>query len=106
LLQTQGIKIDPPQFNLGNPNNMPMIIFGNRMPGRDTVHLRGLSSGTTGTVYRQLKTREKRGELVLLDVNEDYTSQVCSMCGARNPRHRLTPSDQSIWGFNWKWLRS
>jgi hypothetical protein len=88
----------PSQVNISNPNSMPMIIFGDKMYGRDTVHLRGLPSGTTGTVYRQLKTRKKRGELVLQDVNEDYTSQVCSNCETRNPRHRLTPGDLSIWG--------
>ena len=46
------------------------------MFGKDNVHMNGLRVGVTGLLYKQLKTRQKSGELLLASVDEFRTSKV------------------------------
>ncbi|KAI7899974.1 uncharacterized protein BX663DRAFT_519173, partial [Cokeromyces recurvatus] len=46
------------------------------MFGKDGVHLKGLRVGVTGVLYKQLKIRQKSGELLLASVDEFKTSKV------------------------------
>lgn len=55
---------------------MPLIIFGNGLKNKSHVKFKGLRHGVSEKLYRQLKIREKRGELLLLDIDEYKTSKV------------------------------
>ncbi|KAI7908243.1 uncharacterized protein BX663DRAFT_493508, partial [Cokeromyces recurvatus] len=46
------------------------------MFGKDGVHLKGLRVGATGVLYKQLKIRQKSGELLLASVDKFKTSKV------------------------------
>ena len=46
------------------------------MFGKDSVSMRGHRVGVTGILWRQLKRREKMGQLVTVVADEYYTSQV------------------------------
>lgn len=65
----------PEPFN-HDKNRLPIISFGNGMFGKDSVKLNGLRTGVTGILYRQLKTRQKSGDLLVLYVDEFRTSKV------------------------------
>lgn len=68
------------KFEEGDPKKMPMIIFGNGLKNKSQVKFKGLRHGVTERIYRQLKLREKLGELILLDVDEYNTSKVKYTC--------------------------
>lgn len=55
---------------------MPLIIFGDGLKNKSQTKFKGLRSGVTDKLYRQLKRREKLGELLLVDINEFKTSKV------------------------------
>lgn len=55
---------------------MPMIIFGDGLTNKSHVKYKGLRTGVIDKLYRQLKLREKMGELLLLDISEFNTSKV------------------------------
>ncbi|KAG2197041.1 hypothetical protein INT47_009757 [Mucor saturninus] len=63
-------------FEEGDRNKMPLIIFGDGLKNKSQVKFKGLRSGVTDKLYRQLKRREKLGELLLVDINEFKTSKV------------------------------
>ena len=64
-------------------NKMPLIVFGDGMKNKEAVKFKGHMVGVTGVIYRQLQIRERRGELLLLDINEYNTSKV------RNQLHKF-----------------
>lgn len=55
---------------------MPLVLFGNGLKNKSHVKFKGLRHGASEKVYRQLRLREKLGELVLLDIDEYKTSKV------------------------------
>ncbi|CEG81642.1 hypothetical protein RMATCC62417_15815 [Rhizopus microsporus] len=74
-------------FNEGDTTKMPLIIFGDGLKGSTHVRLRGRRVGASEMVYKNLKKREKQGELLVLDINEFKTSSVCFECHQRNLKH-------------------
>jgi hypothetical protein len=55
---------------------MPLVIFGDGLKNKSNVKFKGLRHGVTEKIYRQLKLREKLGQLILLDIDEYNTSNV------------------------------
>jgi hypothetical protein len=55
---------------------MPLIIFGDGLKNKSHVKFKGLRVGVSEKLNRHLRIREKRGELLLLDINEYNTSKV------------------------------
>ncbi|KAI8880209.1 hypothetical protein K501DRAFT_286384 [Backusella circina FSU 941] len=55
---------------------MPLIIFGDGLKNKTQMKFKGLRHGVSERLYRQLKKRERLGELLLLDINEFRTSKV------------------------------
>ncbi|GAA5812581.1 hypothetical protein MFLAVUS_006038 [Mucor flavus] len=51
------------------------------MFGKDIVKLRGNRCGMTGVSWRALKKREAEGGLIAVNIDEDLTSQICSVRG-------------------------
>lgn len=64
------------RFEEGDRKKMPMIVFGNGLQNKSHVKYKGLRRGMTDKLYKQLKLREKSGELLLLDIDEFNTSKV------------------------------
>lgn len=62
---------------------VPLVVFGSGMVGKDQVKLKGLRVGVTGKLYEALKKRERRGDLIVVGIDEYLTSQVCSKCQQR-----------------------
>ncbi|KAL1934459.1 hypothetical protein VTP01DRAFT_6641 [Rhizomucor pusillus] len=50
----------------------------------NNVPLKGHRPGLVGVLYRMLKRREARGELVVVIIDEYLTSQICHNCQARS----------------------
>lgn len=63
-------------FTEGDLTKMPLIVFGDGLKGKSHVKYRGHRVGVSEIIYRQLKRREKLGELLVLDINEFRTSSV------------------------------
>jgi hypothetical protein len=61
-------------FQEGDWDQMPMVIYGAGMMGGGLVHFSGHMPGVTGKIYRQPQVREGRGELCLLLIDEFRTS--------------------------------
>lgn len=60
-----------------------MIVFGDAMFGaKNTVHLKGKQVGLVNVLWRQLKKREKLGELVAIKIDEYLTSQASGIGGS------------------------
>jgi hypothetical protein len=57
---------------------MPLVVFGDGLKNEYHVRFRGLRHGVSGKLYKQLKIRERRGELLLMDISEFKTSKVVS----------------------------
>lgn len=55
---------------------MPLVVFGDGLKNKDHIKLKGHRHGLSNKIYKQLKLREGLGELLLLDINEYYTSKV------------------------------
>lgn len=53
-----------------------MIVFGDGLTNKSHVKFKGLRTGVVDKLYKQLKLREKLGELLLLDIDEFNTSKV------------------------------
>lgn len=64
------------RFEEGDRSKMPLVVFGNGLKNKSHVKFKGLRHGASEKVYRQLRLREKLGELVLLDIDEYKTSKV------------------------------
>ncbi|KAG1639716.1 hypothetical protein G6F44_007556 [Rhizopus delemar] len=72
------------RFEEGDRKKMPMIVFGNGLQNKSHVKYKGLRRGVTDKLYKQLKLREKSGELLLLDIDEFNTSKICNECFTKN----------------------
>jgi transcription elongation factor Elf1 len=57
------------------------------------VNRRGKVSGLARVCLRVLRQAEREGELIVVVVNEFYTSQVCSRCGERRLRGKSLDGD-------------
>lgn len=55
---------------------MPLLGFGDAVFGKSNVKLRGKKPGLVDAMWKVLKQRERRGELVAVSVGERCTSQV------------------------------
>ncbi|KAI7889213.1 uncharacterized protein EV154DRAFT_592502 [Mucor mucedo] len=64
------------KFEEGDKSKMPLIIFGDGLKNKSHVKISGIRHGVSEMIYRQLKLREKLGELLLLDIDEYKTSKV------------------------------
>lgn len=64
------------RFEEGDKSKMPLIIFGDGLKNKSHVKISGLRHGVSGIIYKQLRLREKLGELLLLDIDEYKTSKV------------------------------
>lgn len=58
---------------------MPLIVFGDGLKGKAHVRIRRKRVGVSEIIYRNLKNREKLGEVLVLDIDEFRTSSV-SQC--------------------------
>ncbi|KAI9253090.1 hypothetical protein EDC94DRAFT_620197 [Helicostylum pulchrum] len=72
------------KFKKFDNGKMPLVIFGDGMFNKDGVHFKGHQHGITSIVYKNLRRREKLGELCLLDINEFRTSVVCNTCKTKS----------------------
>lgn len=78
------------KFTPNSEGKLPLVVFGNGMFGKDNVPMKGHRPGLVGVLYRMLKRREARGELVVVIIDEYLTSQVTGNC--KIPlKHLLTP---------------
>ncbi|KAI8056316.1 uncharacterized protein B0P05DRAFT_560414 [Gilbertella persicaria] len=59
---------------------MPLIVFGDDLKNKSYVKFKGLRYGVIEKLYRQLRIREKREELLLLDIDEYKNSKTCNSC--------------------------
>jgi hypothetical protein len=59
-----------------NSDAIPLIVFGDGMKNKDTVAIKGHTSGATGALQRELQLRSKTFESVVVDINEFRTSKV------------------------------
>ncbi|KAG2235379.1 hypothetical protein INT48_004998 [Thamnidium elegans] len=76
---------------------MPLMIFGDSMKGKSHVKHKGHRVGVLKIIYRQLKRKEKLGEVFVLDINEFRTSSVCHNCNKKNLRHHKV-EDRTLFG--------
>lgn len=67
----------PEQFQ-HHKDTFPIISFGNGMFGKDSVKFNGHRIGVTGALWRQLKSRQKSGDLLLAIVDKFRNSEVIS----------------------------
>ncbi|KAI8064920.1 hypothetical protein BDF21DRAFT_455023 [Thamnidium elegans] len=63
-------------FNEGDAARMPLVIFGDGMKGKSQAKHKGYRVGVSEIIYRQLKRKEKLGEVLALDINEFRTSSL------------------------------
>ena len=77
-MQGQGPKEwKPARFQPTTAKKMPLIVFGDGMSGRNAWGAkRGNRAPVVGICRRLLKRRERRGELVVVEIDEYLTSQV------------------------------
>lgn len=64
------------KFKTNTDGKLPLIAFGNGMFGKDNAPIKGYRSDLVNVLYRMLKRREARGELVVVTIDEYLTSQV------------------------------
>ncbi|GAA5812996.1 hypothetical protein MFLAVUS_006462 [Mucor flavus] len=67
-------------FKEGDVKKMPLVVFGDGLKNKDHIKLKGHRHGLSNKIYKQLKLREGLGELLLLNINEYYTSKTCNSC--------------------------
>ncbi|CEP07860.1 hypothetical protein [Parasitella parasitica] len=53
------------QFAEGDATRMPLVVFGDSLKGRSHVKFKGHRVGVSEIIYKQLKTREKLGEVLV-----------------------------------------
>ena len=58
---------------------MPLVIFGDGLKGSSHVKFKGRRVGVSNIIYKNLKRREKLGELLVLDIDEFRTSSVSNL---------------------------
>ncbi|KAG2194486.1 hypothetical protein INT46_009391, partial [Mucor plumbeus] len=59
-----------------NSDAVPLIVFGDGMKNKDTVAIKGHTSGATGALQRELQLRSKTFGSMVVDINEFRTSKV------------------------------
>lgn len=64
---------------------MSLIVFGDGMKGSAHVRFRGRRVGASEMIYKNLKKREKQGELLVLDINEFRTLSGRYLCKCCEP---------------------
>ncbi|KAG2191036.1 hypothetical protein INT47_006012 [Mucor saturninus] len=87
------------KFEEGDKSKMPLIIFGDGLKNKSRVKISGLRHGVSEMIYKQLKLREKLGELLLLDIDEYKTSKNCNNClesSLENLKHKSGTDNRSI----------
>ncbi|CEG76410.1 hypothetical protein RMATCC62417_11309 [Rhizopus microsporus] len=67
-------------FTEEDTTKMPLVIFGGGIKGSSHVKYRGRRVGVSDIIYKNLKRREKLGEVLVLDINEFRASSVCPNC--------------------------
>jgi hypothetical protein len=56
---------------------IPLVIFGNAMFGdKNSMHIKGKQHGIVDMIWRELKRRERAGELIAIPIDEYLSSQV------------------------------
>ncbi|KAI8968367.1 hypothetical protein BDF20DRAFT_895957, partial [Mycotypha africana] len=65
-------------FELGDKSKMPLVLFGDGLTNRAQVRFKGLQAGVSRKIYKLLKTKEKQGLVLVLDIDEFRTSKVCN----------------------------
>jgi hypothetical protein len=56
---------------------IPLVIFGNAMFGHNnSMHIKGKQHGIVNVIWRELKRRERAGELIAVEIDEYLSSQV------------------------------
>lgn len=48
------------------------------MFGKDSVKFKGHKTGVAGVLWRAIKKREKKGDLIVIELDEFKTSRICS----------------------------
>ncbi|KAI7865418.1 hypothetical protein BDF14DRAFT_1730339, partial [Spinellus fusiger] len=59
-----------------NPTKLPVVAYGTEMKGKNTVKFKGHCVGLTRILYQPLKKRQRGGDLLLVDIDEFFTSRV------------------------------
>ncbi|KAL1933262.1 hypothetical protein VTP01DRAFT_7352 [Rhizomucor pusillus] len=57
------------KFTPNSEGKLPLVVFGNGMFGKENIPMKGHRSGLIGVLYRMLKRREARGELVVVIID-------------------------------------
>ncbi|KAF7721224.1 hypothetical protein EC973_005086, partial [Apophysomyces ossiformis] len=78
---------------------MSFIVFGDGMFGKDSVKLKGHRSGVVGKSWKHIKRRERRGELLAVEMDEYLTSQVCNNCNNKDMKKITTADGISFHGI-------
>ncbi|KAG2194004.1 hypothetical protein INT47_005006, partial [Mucor saturninus] len=87
------------KFEEGDKSKMPLIIFGDGLKNKSHVKISGHRHDVSEMIYKQLKLREKIGELLLLDIDEYKTSKNCNNClesSLENLKHKSGTDNRSI----------
>ncbi|KAG2195909.1 hypothetical protein INT47_002682 [Mucor saturninus] len=53
---------------------VPLIVFGNGMSRKDHVKIKNIRTGVTGGLFRKSKSKERTGNLLVVDIDEFLTS--------------------------------
>ncbi|PHZ11920.1 uncharacterized protein RHIMIDRAFT_20477 [Rhizopus microsporus ATCC 52813] len=68
---------------------VPLVVFGARMFGKDSIKLKENRRGVTGVFWRALKRREAARDLIAVTIDEYKSSKVCNACN-NNPLARIS----------------
>jgi hypothetical protein len=67
---------------------IPLVIFGNAMFGHNnSTHFKGKQHGIVDKIWKELKRRERAGELIAITIDEYLSSQVS--IGIWNMKHHM-----------------
>ncbi|ORE09458.1 hypothetical protein BCV72DRAFT_201617 [Rhizopus microsporus var. microsporus] len=59
---------------------VPLVVFGARMFGKDSIKLKGNWCGDTSVFWRALKRRKASGDLIAVTIDEYKTFEVFNAC--------------------------
>jgi hypothetical protein len=68
-----------PKTSFKRSESVPLIVSGDGMKNKDAAPIKGIISGTTSILYKELKQRSKLFKSLVVDVNEFRTSKVLYM---------------------------
>jgi hypothetical protein len=67
----------PARFTVNTTGKLPLVVFGDGMfDNGNHQKIRGKNSSIVGVIWRELKRRERSGDLVTVTVDEYLSSQV------------------------------